>query len=272
MPSAATLYTIFNTATATTVNLTNLPSSGAYTAVVSIISGTAGSAQLTVASGVTGTQIDNGTVQSYRTNLAGQNVYLTFTANQGDNLNLTLNGLTITGSSANQVSANVFGPDGAKVLTYNCSTSNPGASCRLPLGNLAAGTYSVVVAPESPSSVISFNAILEPNTIGPALTLNVPTTVNLAAGQVEQYTFTANVGDTVALQLAGVSTSPGGQDMYLQVYLPGVAVSSGAYETFDSASASVFTMSNVPASGTYTVVASIIPGTPGAAQLTLTNE
>lgn len=272
VPGTNTLYTVFNTTTATTVNLTNLPASGTYTAVVSIISGTPGSAQLTLAPSVIGTEIDNGAVQSYRANIAGENIYLTFTANQGDSLELTLNDITITGSSSTDIVANVYGPSGAQVLTYTCYTTNPGASCRLPLGNLAAGTYSVVVLPPTASSVISFNAILEPNTVGPELTLNVPMTVNLAAGEVELVTFTANAGDTVALRLSGVSTTPGGQNMYLQVLTPGAGAASSAYATFYSASSTTGTMSNVPGSGTYTVIVSIIPGTPGSAQLTLESQ
>ncbi|VBF49834.1 IPT/TIG domain-containing protein [Burkholderia pseudomallei] len=269
VPAANTLYTIFNTSSTTTANLTNLPASGTYTAIVSIIPGTPGSAQLTLASSVKGTEVDNGTVQSYRTNIGGENVYLTFTANQGDNLELTFNGITITGSNSTEMGANVYGPSGAQVMSYACYTTNPGASCRLPLGNLAAGTYSVVVSPIDATSVISFNAILEPDTIGPALTLNAPTTVNLAAGEVERFTFNANAGDTVALQLSGVNTTPAGQNMYVQVYTPGSLPGGNTYAFFYTTSTTTANLPNLPVSGTYTAIVSIIPGTPGSAQLTL---
>jgi YD repeat-containing protein len=265
-------YTTFDTTSLTTANLQNLPATGTYTAIVSIISGTPGSAQLTLTPDTTGTITDSGNAQSYQANASGGNVYLTFNANQGDNLELTLNGITITGSTASGISVSVYSAAGANVMSLGCSTGNPGSSCRLPLWNLAAGTYSVVVSPTDASSLMSFNAILEPDTIGPVLSVGTPVTVDLAAGEVERLTFTANAGDTVALQLSGVNTIPAGQNMYVQVYSPGAVTTSNVYSTFDTSSSTTATLQGVPASGTYTAIVSIIPGTPGSAQLTLLSQ
>jgi hypothetical protein len=93
VPSATNYYTIFNTRDIATVNLRNLPLSGTYTAVVSIIPGIPGSAKLTLARGVLGSLLEDGSVQSYQGVISGQSVYLTFSAHQGENLELTLNNI-----------------------------------------------------------------------------------------------------------------------------------------------------------------------------------
>ncbi|HUA80250.1 MAG TPA: pre-peptidase C-terminal domain-containing protein [Dyella sp.] len=264
-------YTIFNTSTAATVNLQNLPASGTYTVIVSTYYGVPGNAQLTFVQSVTTTVSDNGAEQKEQATLNGQNIYLSFDASQGDNLELTFNGIAISGSSSTSINVNVYGPTGAQVMSYSCYTTNPGASCRLPLWNLTAtGTYSVVVTPPTSSSLISFNVILEPDTIGPALTTGMPTSVNLAAGEVERFTFSANAGSTIALQLLGVGTTPAGQAMYVQVYAPGTVPSATNYYTiFNTSGSTTANLQNLPASGTYIAVVSLVPGTPGSAQLTL---
>jgi large repetitive protein len=269
VPTANNTMTLLSATTSTTTNLQSLPATGTYTAIVSIISGTPGSAQLGLFPAVTGALSDDGNAQSYQTNTSGQNVYLSFNANQGDNLELTINGLQITGGST-EIGVNVYDSSGTNVGSQDCYSTSPGAGCRLALWNLAAGTYSVVVSPQYPNNSLSFNATLEPDTIGPALVASAPVSVNLVAGEVERFTFTANAGDTAVVQLSGVSTVPTGQNMYVQVYAPGVVpAANNTFALFDTANSTTNTMQNLPATGTYTVIVSIIPGTPGSAQLTL---
>jgi len=271
--SGANAYATFSATSASTANLTNLPSSGTYIAVVSIIPGTPGSAHLTLAAGVTGTAPATGASQSYQTSDGGQNAYLTFTANQGDNLELTINGIQIAGQSSTEVGVNVYEANGTNVASQGCYTTSPGAGCRLALWNLASGTYTVIVSPQYPTNTIGFNAILEPDTIGPALVASAPATVNLAAGEVERFTFNASAGGTVALQLSGVTTTPAGQNMYVQVYAPGVVpTASNNLALIYTSSSTTSNLQNLPATGTYTAIVSLIPGTPGNAQLTLTSQ
>jgi len=258
-----------------TVNLSNLPVSGNYTVIVYTTYGNPTSAQLTLVSGAVGTLSSNGTSQSYASTAVNQNVYLSFTANQGDTLQLTLTGLAISGSSANSVSVNVLNASGTNITSTTCVTSNPGNDCRLALWNLAAGTYSVVVSPPNASSTISFSTLLEPEVAGPALTVGSPTAVSLGTGQVERLTFAANAGDTVALSLSGVSTTPAGQTIYANVYRPdtGVITSSNTYATTSSnGSSATLNLPNLPASGTYIVRVYTTYGEPGSAQLTLVSD
>jgi len=272
LPGAVTttnIYTVLSGSGSNTINLSNLPVSGTYTVVASIIAGTPGSAQLTLIHGVTGTVVSGGSSQNYVAAAPGQSVGINFSANNGDNLELTLYGLTISGSSSNSVSMNVYDSSSRYISSVTCSTSSPGASCRLPLWNLAAGNYAAVIAPSDTSSTIGFDALLKPDVIGPMLVANTPTTINLGEGDVERLTFNANAGDTVTLNLSGVSTTPTGQAMYVPVFLPGSITTNNIYAVFNTDSSNSLTLSNLPVSGTYTVFASIISGTPGSAQVTL---
>ncbi|HUB90182.1 MAG TPA: pre-peptidase C-terminal domain-containing protein [Dyella sp.] len=212
----------------------------------------------------------NGSATGFSTEVAGKSGVLTFDAPKRGNDEFTLDGITITGSSTTQVNVNVYGPSGTSVASSVCYTSNPGATCRIGLWNLVPGTYTAVVSPVDASSIISFNAIVQPDTVGPSLAANTPTTVNLGVGQVERLTFSANVGDTYALQLSGVNTTPANQTMSVYVYSPTATTitASNSYTNFSTTSSSVINLSNLPASGTYTVLV-FTTGFPGSGQLTL---
>ena len=267
------IYTSFSATGSTVVNLSNLPASGTYTLAVYTSNGTPASAQLTLIPGAMGSIVSNGTAQTFAANTVGQNVYLSFNANLGDNLELTFNNINTTGGNSgyNEFHAYLYDPHGSFVTDFYCHAADVGSSCRQPLFNLMAGTYSVVVTP-SQGGVMHFTTILEPETIGPSLTMNNPVTVNLSAGEEERLTFNANVGDTVALALSGVSsTSPASQPVYVTVWRPdvGAITPSNGYMSFSATSSNVLNLSNLPASGTYTLTVYTSNGTPASAQLTL---
>ncbi len=245
-------YTTFNANGSTGINLQDLPATGTYTAVV-YTSGVPGTAQLTVTPTTASTITRNGANARYAASVPGQNVYLTFNANQGDNLELTLNAVSVSGS----LTINVFDANGTNIASGgDCEN---GWTCRYSLWNLAAGTYTVVVSPPSASQTIGFNALLESDINGPVLSPSTPTTVNLSLGQVERLTFNANAGDSVNLDLSGVSTTnPSGLPAYVSVYRPdvGTITTGDAYSSFSSTNSSALSLQNLPVSGTYTVVVS----------------
>jgi hypothetical protein len=267
VPTATNYYTTFGTTSSTTVNLPNLPATGIYTAVVFIVSGMPGRAQLTMVPGVTGSMTNGGAAQSYSTSASGQNAYLTFTATAGANLELALDNVSVSAGSG--VSVNVYNAAGTDVGGFNCLTSSQGDTGRLALWNLAGGTYTVIVAPLN-GGTMSFNALLQADVIGPALTANTPTTVDLGVGQIERLTFAANAGSTVALQLSGVSTTPSGQGVEVYIYSPATSTitTTNYYTSFTSNGSNTINLANLPASGTYTVVL-FTTGIPASGQLTL---
>jgi YD repeat-containing protein len=266
-------YTDLRTGGTTMVNLPNLPAGGTYTLAFYTDSGEPATAQFAEYTSATGTPTAsvpmNGTVENYSAQTGGQDVYLTFNATQGQNLELTLG--NVVAASGNPVYVSVNTSSGVNITTAYCNPSTTD-SCRTALWNLAAGTYSVVVSPYpygAQTDTISFSAQIQPDVVGPALTTNTPATVNLAAGEVERLTFNANLGDTIALTLSGVSTTPAGQAVNINVYRPdGGAITTGNYYTsLGTASTTMMNLANLPAAGAYTLVAYTTSGTPATAQI-----
>ncbi|QAU23069.1 glutamate synthase [Dyella sp. M7H15-1] len=261
-------YVSFNTVNSTTINLANLPATGTYTVVFYTAIGIPASAQLMLVPGVTGTMNSSGAVQSFATTTPNQNAYLRFTAHAGDNLELELENVAVTGGS-NSVELNVYNPSGSFLTNFTCYTGS-GASCRAALWNLVSGVYTAIVSPTN-GGTIRFDALLQPDVMGGALTANTPVPVHLGMGQIERFTFTANAGDTVALNVSGVSTTPSGQPLYALVFSPTTQAiaTNNAYVSFNTASSTTSNLANLPATGTYTVVFYTAIGIPAHAQLTL---
>ncbi|MFG7134895.1 pre-peptidase C-terminal domain-containing protein, partial [Burkholderia pseudomallei] len=271
--TSTSTYTMITTTGSQTINLPNLPLSGSYTVIVGSWYALPATAQLSLVGGATGSVAPSqGASQSYTASVAGQNVYLTFNANTGDNLELTLNNINVAGASTNGFQVNVYDPNGTNVAGYSCYASNPGAGCREPLFNLVAGTYSVIVSPTW-GGTLSFGAILEPDTVGSVLVMGSPMSINLAEGQVIRATFNANAGGTVALNLSGVtSTSPTGQPLWVTVYRPGTVTTTNGYNGFSATTSSTLTLSNLPTTGTYTATIYTVYGTPATGQLSFSSQ
>ncbi|MFC5435987.1 hypothetical protein ACFPME_05420, partial [Rhodanobacter umsongensis] len=185
-----------------------------------------------------------------------------------------MNGVSAVGSSNNAFNVWIGNAAGAQVANFTCYAANPGASCTQHLWYLAAGTYSVVAVPVWGGKP-SFNALLQPDIAGPAVATNGTTSIALGAGQVERLTFHANVGDTVALQVAGVTTTPAGQGVAFLVYRPdagAITVNTPAYTSFGPLSAQTVNLSDLPVSGDYTVIVAPSYGLPASAQFSVVSD
>jgi hypothetical protein len=76
------------------------------------------------------------------------------------------------------------------------------------------------------------------------------------------------------LQLAGVSTTPANQDLYVDVYEPGAGEISttDAYASFESSGSNSLSLTNLPESGTYTAVIRTATGIPASAQFSYVTQ
>ncbi|KGX70132.1 putative glutamate synthase domain 2 [Burkholderia pseudomallei TSV28] len=262
-------YTYFDANTTQTVNLPNLPASGTYTVIVDTPFGVPMSGVLRFVPDVVVPLAGGGTSQNVATSVPAQNAYMTFSANAGDSFELALS--NIAAAASGEVDLNVYNAAGTQVTGGSCYQSNPGSSCRVFLWGLAAGNYSVVASQPNGGGVMSFNPSLNPPVMGPLLTPNTPTTVNLANGQYELLTFNAAAGQTATITMSGASTVPAGQAVFVVVYRPdvGTILPTNYYSYFQTTQTQSLTLSNLPVSGAYSIIVDSPYGLPLSGQLSI---
>ncbi|MCW0394724.1 hypothetical protein NB696_000825 [Xanthomonas sacchari] len=233
--------------TETTVNLTDLPADGTYVLFVDSPNGETVGANVLLSPGVVGAATPGGAVNSYATTVPGQNIYMKFTAEPGQNLGLGLSDLQTPGSTS-YLYLNVFAANGDSIASAPCYAINDG--CQVNLSNLAGGTYSVVVSPPSDGDrTMRFESTLsEDLTANLALDTVVPVRI-ARRGQNARLTFAAAAGQTLALRVAGQSTAPADRDVYYQVYAP-----DGTYlDSLMVRADGTINLPNLPLTGTYQV-------------------
>ena len=262
--AAGTSVASGSTSTGTTLNLPNL-AAGTYNVWISPVYPATSSMQVTLEPQTGGalSLTGSGSGSTFTTPAASQYAYFTFTATAGESSSLALSGLSMTPSSVTYAYVTVTGPNSYSTYAF-CYVSNGG--CDLPLNNLpAAGTYNVTVEPEG-AATMSFAATLSAELTG-ALTLNSPFNVNIAAtGEEASLTFTATAGQTLAVNLSGITSTPANATYSVTVYnSAGTSVASGSTTTTG-------TTLNLPnlAAGTYSVW--ISPVYPATASMQVTLE
>ncbi|WP_058836190.1 IPT/TIG domain-containing protein [Luteimonas abyssi] len=235
-----------NTATGAVFNFPNLPESGAYYVLVDPYDGAALESRLLLASGAIGDGEIGGAVNEYRTEVPGQNVYLTFQATEGQRLGLAISDLAV--SSGTYVQALITRPDGSTLVSWTvCYQSNGG--CGFNLTANQTGTYGITVAPQSVSQMMSFRTTLSADMVG-VLEPDMPQTLQLTRrGQNARFTFEAEAGQTLALQVAGQATIPVGKQAYYRVHRPdGTQIA-----VVNTATSATLNLPQLPESGEYVV-------------------
>jgi YD repeat-containing protein len=269
VPTFSNYYALRLSSDSNILNLPNLPTTGTYTVVIGSADSVPVTGQLTLLSNVGGPLSVDGSNHSYVTSASGQNVYLSFSANDGDDLDLELTNLTIFGGGQNIAGVQVTNASGTVIASISCAGSaNTATYCHLPLWNMTTGTYTVTVYPLS-GGTMKFSATLQPNIIGPALTSNTPLAFDLSAGQMERVTFNGTAGQALALSLSNASTVDG-RFLAVIVYAPGGAITQTNYYGYlNSNNSTLLNLGNLPVSGTYTVVIGSEDSAPTTGQLTL---
>ncbi|MHB1950555.1 MAG: IPT/TIG domain-containing protein [Acidiferrobacteraceae bacterium] len=248
------------TATGNSVNLYDLPA-GTYTATVAMASGsTNASMQVQSVPGVTGTLAINGGSSSFGTTAPGQNVYLSFSATKGQNLGLGISSLTTSPSSGYGAQVVVYDQNNNEVAVTSCAASAGG--CGLNLANLpSTGTYLAVIQPAYTTETMNFQATLSTDVTG-TLTTGTALNLNLAQpGQIGLMNFSATAGETLALTVNGISTTPANNVVTISITGPAL----NTYATISSPNY-IFNLPNLSA-GTYTV--SIVPNNAATASMQL---
>jgi YD repeat-containing protein len=252
-----------STTTGMTENLTNLPA-GTYTVQIVPEFPATGTLQLLLepAAGGTLSPVSSGSGGNFATQAPGQNTYVTFSANAGDNDSVAISDLAFSPSSARYADVQINGPSN-QLIEYGISCYAPG--CELTLWNLPqTGTYTVTISPAGQATT-SFTATLSQDVTG-TLTSGSPQSVSLdAMGQSALLTFTIPSTQTVALNLTSLSLSPAGTTVYAYLYN---AAGTQVAQTSSSTGATL----NLPslAAGTYTV--RLVPSSPATGNMQVTLE
>jgi YD repeat-containing protein len=250
--SAMTRIATTTTASGTMFNLTNLPAD-TYSLLVYPGAAVTFSGQVGLYTGTVGSIPANGTSANFSTHTAGQAAYLNFAGTAGQSLSVVFSNLAITPSG--YVSFSVYRPDGTLWYSINCNAGALGyAKGMYPLPQT--GTYTVLAQVQNGAQTMSFTASMVSWVVG-SLALNTPQTLTLSVpGQGGRLSFTATAGQTVALALSGLTTSPtGGQQNFIVVNSAGTAITSNI--VVNAGSSAMFNLQNL-AADTYWVL--VYPG------------
>jgi YD repeat-containing protein len=251
--------------TNTTLNLTNL-AAGTYSVLIVPLNAATATAQVTLANAFSATLPVDGSTASYSSTVQGQNGYFIFAGTAGQNLGLGLTGLAFTPTSTSYLYMYVDKPDGTNWMSASiCYASNlPG--CQLSLRNLpATGNYTVRIVPGG-QSTLRFNLTLSQDVSG-VLSAGTPLNTNLSSpGQNALLNFTATAGQTLALNVGSIMTTPANTSVYTYVYNAGgtqIGSMSGTTST-------TLNLTNL-AAGTYSVLIVPLNAATATAQVALAN-
>ncbi|UPG91455.1 IPT/TIG domain-containing protein [Luteibacter aegosomaticola] len=264
-----TKYSWMSGTGAQTLNLPNLPSTGTYTVIVNTDYLIAATGTLTLVDGATGHTLTDGVVTHLEANAAGQNVYFDLDLSSVTNAELMFYGASSNDGGDNYYQVFIFSPAGVQVDNYYCYPSSPG--CVRDMWDMPRGVYHVLIQPGYASSRMTFDAVVRANTVKGDLVRGVPADVAHENGGFLRYTFTANAGETLALKLSDITTSPPGLGTYIRVYRPngGRILPNGFYSQVGARDYLLANLPDLPESGVYTVIVHTDYGVGGGGKLTL---
>lgn len=241
-----------------------IATAGTYSVSIDPTYGAYGTGRLTLKQGSLLATTDS--PAAFATSVTGETQRFRFSATAGQNLSVGISGLAYVGSSGSTSTLTVYKPDGTTFTSTSCSPTTYGGRCKITLTNLpTTGTYSIGIAP--PAGVkLTGSIALSADLIG-TLADGTPAALSVTRpGQNVRYTFAGTVGQSTAIELAALTTSPAGPYVYVYVVKP-----DGTNLTYGSASSNgVFVnLPLLPVTGTYTVLLDSSYGVGFNGQLTL---
>jgi len=259
--------------------------SGTYTLYLEPDGAATGSAVVTLG----GTSlVADGAPATISTTNPGLAVQYNFAGTQGQNLGLAVSGLTLNPTTFTVAGIALYNPDGTANSNINTQTnnyicasiaSNP-TGCGWDLPNLPqTGNYTLFVIPgftySAPTRVdaAAMNATVTLSTdASPPLAANTPLPMTLRAGKNERLSINATAGQPIAVEIAGIATSPSSAGMTATMFDPGGSyVQSVNSNTVNNPGGLLLYVANPSVSGTYTAVIGSNNGASGSATVTLDN-
>ncbi len=260
-PSGTQVQTTTVTTTAATLNVINLVA-GTYTVVAVPIYAATGSAEVTIAPGLTGVLPSDGSSANFASSVPGQHGTFTFSGTAGQKLGLGITGLSLTPNSPNAVTVRVYRPDNSQMANPNCSLADSG--CAIALASLpTTGTYRLHEEAGA-QQTMAFTLTLS-QSVGGALTPSAtPFPVNiLVPGQYGQYTFVATAGQRMTMRVGSTAMTPTNSTVVVRLYSP-----NGANVATTSGTSVIWNLVNL-AAGTYTITVVPTYAATGSIELTV---
>jgi large repetitive protein len=204
-----------------------------------------------------GTLQTNGTSSSFSTTAFGQIAYFDFSASAGQSLSVAIQNVVLTPSDAASYYIYVWAPDGAQVGFVNCWSGSTFCDV-IHMRNLAqTGTYRVEIY--TPANQRMSGTLTVSQDLTGTLNTGVPLSFSPSkVGQGAHLSFTATAGETVAVALSSLSTTPANSRMYMNVYNAAGALVANSSTTTSSLT---FNLRNLAADTYYVWVAPQYPVT-----------
>lgn len=252
-----------------TIHLPRLPATGTYSVLLGVGSATLNTMARRVADPVI--TVDGPAAVS-ALDYAGQTARVVFEAAAGQRIGVGGMGVSISPAGGSNVTFSVFQPDGSSLTAPNtpscgaATAQNPQGNCDGEFTTAVAGTYTLVGG-SAVGTLGNFSVQLSGEITG-ALAVDTPLDVTLTrVGQDSRHTFTANAGDSLAVDLSGAIPQPQAQNFGVAIYKP-----DGTYMTSCTAylpAGAYCELGSVPVAGTYAVFVDPAFGAYGAYKLTL---
>jgi YD repeat-containing protein len=208
-PTGATVANTSNNDGQMTLNMPNL-AAGTYRVHIVPRDGVPATMQVTLASGIASLRPVDGAGTTFATTAPEQIAYFTFNGTAGQNVGIGIRNLTFT-NGGYLAYVDVFKPDGTELGSRLQCTSSPGGCQRALLNLPATGTYGLRITPSnSARSMMAFRLTLSDAVTG-TLAMDTPQSAALVEGQFTLLNFTASEGQTVAVNVGSVVTTPAGK-------------------------------------------------------------
>ena len=253
-----------------TIHLPKLPSTGTYSIMVSPGVATLSSIASIAADPVLAV---DGPAAAIVLGSPSQSARVAFEALANQNISAGVTGLTLSGSTTGGTAFKVYKPDASPLSASNAlyctqaSSSNPQGNCDGEFTTTVAGVHTMIAEPPMGYSA-SFGARLSSEVTG-ELSLDVAKDFALVrVGQDARFTFTASVGDSFALDLAGVAPTPHPQNFGMSIHRPNGTLLTSATASPPLYGAQV-QLGAISTAGTYAVTIDPAYGAHGTARLTL---
>jgi hypothetical protein len=261
-------YTSFYSRDSLTLNLPNLPVGGDYIVTVGTDYAQAAQGTLTLLPGASGSTISDGVTQHLQGNAGGQNVYFQLDTGAGGDFEFMINNAASVGGHSSYMYLSIFDSDGVNVDNFYCYVTQP--ACSHEFWNVRGGVYSVIAQPQS-GDQIQFDALIKRNTDGGMLEPGIPKDLAHGYGDLLRLKFHANLGDSVALRMDGIASTPAGYSTNVLVFRPdgGLVRTDNAYSSFYSRDSLTLNLPNLPVSGDYIVTVATDYALAGQGTLTL---